>query len=106
MRNLRVVMGVVAVATVLSIGVASAAGLGTVSDGKLAAGAATVQRCDTDGVTAAFTYDGNNVASVTVSGIHADCSGAALSYVLVDSTGSRVASSNGSVTVSGSSATA
>lgn len=99
MRVLRVVMGVTAVATTLSVGVASAAGLGTASDGKLAAGSASVQRCDTDGVTAAFTYSGNDVSSVTVSGIHANCGDAALSYTLTNSSGVRVASSNGSVTV-------
>lgn len=99
MRVLRKVLGVMAVATALSVGVASATSLGTVSDGKLSSGSASVGRCDTDGVTITFAYSGSNVSSVTVGGLHDNCSGATLSYVLLDSAGARVAASNGSVTV-------
>lgn len=99
MRIPRMVMGVMAVATALSVGVASAASLGTVTDGKLASGAASVGRCDTDGVTIAFAYSGSNVSSVTVGGLHDNCSGAALSYTLVDVSGDRVGQSDSTVTV-------
>ena len=99
MRVLRTALGVMAVATALSVGVASAANLGAVPDGALGSGAAAVQRCDADGVTVAFAYSGHTVTSVTVGGLHDNCSGATLSYVLVDATGARVGASNGSVTV-------
>lgn len=99
MRIPRMVMGAMAVATALSVGVASAANLGTVADGKLALGTAAVGRCDTDGVTIAFAYSGSTVSSVTVGGLHDTCSGAELSYTLVNTAGDRVGQSNGTVTV-------
>ncbi|HZI44692.1 MAG TPA: hypothetical protein VFD53_05700, partial [Ilumatobacter sp.] len=87
-----------AVATALSVGVASAANLGAVTDGKLGSGAATVTRCD-DAVTVSFTTTNGTLDSVTVNGISADCAQATLSYTLVGSTGAKVGNSNGTATV-------
>lgn len=98
MRVLRMVMGVMALATALSVGVASAANLGTASDGKLGSGLASVSRCD-DAVTVSFTTTSGTLDSVTVNGISADCATATLSYTLVGSTGAKVGASNGSTPV-------
>lgn len=84
---------VVVVGTAAFVVVGSAASLGTVSSSSLAAGAATVSRCDSDGVTVDYTTTGGAVTAVRVAGL-ADpgCEGAALRITLTDSSGNAISS--------------
>ena len=63
----------------------------------LGANAASVPRCDTDGVTVVQNLSGSNVVSVTVSGIAGACGGGSLSLDVNNG----MANSSGSGTVPG-----
>ena len=84
---------VVVVGTAAFAVVGSAASLGTVSSASLAAGAASVSRCDSDGVTVEYTTSGGAVTAVRVNGL-ADpgCEGAALRITLTDGSGNAISS--------------
>lgn len=85
-KVLAVVMAVLA----FSLIAASAASLGGINTSDVGADATFVGSCDTDGVDASFadpTVDASGryvVASVTISGIHADCLGQLLSVDVTD----------------------
>ena len=86
-KTLAVVLAVLA----FSLIAASAASLGGINTSEVGADATFVGSCDTDGVDAVFadpTVDSSGryvVASVTISGIHADCLGQRLSVDVTDS---------------------
>ena len=78
---------------------ASAASLGTITDGKLSAGVAGVTACDTDGVTTTYTtsYDptapaGYVVDTVTIGSISALCDAKTVYVTLADTAGAKLAS--------------
>lgn len=80
-------------ATVFSVVLATAASLGTVTDGKVGAGSTTVSSCETDGVSTSYatawdaTDDRYEVTSVTVGAITAgNCTGKVVKVALLDST--------------------
>ncbi len=72
--------------------VASAASIGTVNSTDLAAGTTVVAPCDSDGIdvsyTTSFTSGDYRVASVTLSGVHANCNGQDVKITLSDGTNS------------------
>jgi hypothetical protein len=72
--------------------VASATGLGVTSP-PVAARKAAIARCDSNGITLAYTTSAGNVTSVTVNGI-ADpgCEGAEMSVTLTNAAGNSIAS--------------
>jgi hypothetical protein len=77
----------------------------------LGAGKSAVAKCDTDGVTVLQVLTGNNVSSVTISGIASACGGGTLSVTVnngtANSTGSAaVPGGGGSMTVALASAVA
>ncbi len=88
----------------LTVSVAFAADLGTITSGEVGIGDATVTSCDTNGVDVAYTVDyiipNFKITEVTVSGIDAGCSGQTVDVVLTDN-GVEVASGSGTADASG-----
>lgn len=94
---------VIALAMTAALAVpALAASLGSWS-GTLGSGAATVTKCDPDGVTVAINLSTTNVASVTASGIASACGGLTMQATV---TGGTTQSGSVTVPVGGGSATA
>jgi hypothetical protein len=84
----------VAAALFATVGHASSLSAGAQS---LAAGKSAVAMCDTNGVTVVQVLTGNNVSSVTISGIAAACGGGSLSVTVNNGT----ANSTGTAAVPG-----
>jgi uncharacterized membrane-anchored protein len=90
MRN-RLIIKLLAAATVFSAAFAMAASLGGITSNKLGADDAAVASCDTDGVTTAYTSSWDTtdkryeVSSVTVSNVSDTCDGQTLQVTVADS---------------------
>lgn len=85
-----------------AIAFASAASVGTVSDGGLGAGNAAVAACDSDGLNTAYTTAyttnvGYTVSSVNVTGITAACNGKTIQVTVAKNDGTVPASGSGTV---------
>ena len=104
MRRLALILAAVGLA---SAAFAFASSLGPVAAGSVGNSGGSVNPCDTDGFTFAYTTSAGNVTSVVVGGVNAACSGGALVLTLTDSGGAAIGSggpvavgAGGSVTVS------
>lgn len=99
----RKIAGIVAGFTVFGTVFGSAASLGGITSGNVSADQATVNSCDTDGVTTAYasswdaTDERYEVTSVTVSNISDNCDGRTISVSLTDSTGAQIGSGTNTV---------
>ncbi|HEV7863295.1 MAG TPA: hypothetical protein VGR20_11360 [Acidimicrobiia bacterium] len=89
--------------TAYAIAFASAATIGTVTDGGVGSGNTVVASCDTDGVNTGYgtaysaTTPGYNVTTVSVTSINTACNGKAISVTVAKSDGSTPATGTGSV---------
>jgi hypothetical protein len=106
-RKAAVLIGGIGILGVTAV-LASAASLGTISQGSLGSGIQVVASCDTDGVTVSYTnaYDPTSghykVSSVTIGGINTACVTKNLAITLKDSAsgaGNSVGTGSGVVTV-------
>lgn len=95
----RLIIKLLAAATVFSVVLATAASLGTITDGKVGASSTTVSSCETDGVSTSYTttWDTTDkryeVSSVTVSSLTAgNCTGKTVKVSLLDSTDAQIGS--------------
>lgn len=85
MKRLTTILGIVATATVLSVGVAAAATLG-LGTGRLAAGSAAVAGCTSSALTATRNVDNSgNVTQVNVTSVPQACAGETLAVTLENS---------------------
>lgn len=88
----KLLIKLLAAATVFSAAFAMAASLGGITSGKLGADDSPVASCDTDSVTTAYssTWDATDkryeVGSVTVSNVNDACDGQTIKVTLADST--------------------
>lgn len=85
MQRLANILAIVVTAALLSVGVASAAGLGFTS-GNLGAGSAVVAGCTSSSLTATRNVDNSgNVTQLTVTGVPQACAGETLAATLENS---------------------
>ena len=77
----------------VSVGIESAATLGGVNSGRIAAGDTPIESCDADGFTVSYSTAGGNVVQATAADI-ADpaCEGGSLSITVTNASGDSIAS--------------
>jgi hypothetical protein len=84
------VIRVAAIVAVVSAAYATASSLGGITANSLGAGGATVQSCDSDGLSIAYTTSAGKVTEVAVSGISPSCNGGQLSVTLINSSSASI----------------
>ena len=89
----RLVITVLALGALCTASVALARGLGPLTPTTIGVGGASIDACDTDGFTIAYTTSSGAVTMVTIGGVkEPDCAGGQLSVTLTDGSGDAIGS--------------